>query len=49
MKSKASFCMEYRQQEVATGSILKKKNVLKNSCSKICLVKFAVKNLEKFL
>ena len=48
MKSKASFCMEYRQQEVATGSILKKK-ILKNSCSKICLVKFAVKNLEKFL
>ena len=36
MKSKASFCMEYRQQEVATGSILKKKMFLK-----IAVLKFA--------
>ena len=49
MKSKASFCMQYKKPEVATGSVLKKKIVLKNSYYKICLVKFAVKNLEKFL
>ena len=41
MKSKVSFCMQYKKPEVATGSVLKKKMFLK-----IAVIKFAWWNLQ---